>query len=268
MLLMDIPTGLHENIPSHVYHQRVLGVVNSGVLKMLTQQTPAHYLSWLKGEDQVDTKAMAFGRAFHCAVLEEDVFRQDYGLKPKVDGRTKEGKKILMDLSSSKELLDIYQWDTIHRMKDSLLCHPIAGPLFKGGTSEITSIYEGNFGLRCKARFDYWRPDLNLIVDIKTTDNASEQSFAKSITTFGYHIQAAHYTEAVDSKPTFAFIAIEKKPPYGIAVYLLDEEALDHGKELRYMAMEKLNRCLVTDTWPSYAEEVKTISLPGWAFSE
>src|SRR5690606_39705122 len=56
-------------VPAEEYHRRELGVATSGVLRMLRDRTPAHYRAWVDAQDNGDTPALVFGRAYHCRVL-------------------------------------------------------------------------------------------------------------------------------------------------------------------------------------------------------
>ena len=62
-----------------------------------------------------------------------------------------------------------------------------------------------------------------MVVDLKSTIDASARGFAKSVRTYGYAFQCAWYLEEGlqpnGEKPTeFIFLAVEKKAPYLTAV--------------------------------------------------
>ena len=67
---------------------------------------------------------------------------------------------------------------------------------------------------------------------------------------------------------TMIFIAVEKTAPYGVGVYILDEDAINEGRRLIRQAMPKYAVCLRDNIWPSYGDMVQTISLPRWAIRE
>jgi len=98
-------------------------------------------------------------------------------------------------------------WDIIH------LDHKIEASIF--AEDEET-------GLPLKARPDLWVED-HTLVDIKTTDDASPDAFARTVTTFGYHLQAAHYLTMTGAE-NFIFVAVERKAPYAVGIYRLDAE--------------------------------------------
>lgn len=104
----------------------------------------------------------------------------------------------------------------------------------------------------------------NCIVDLKTTLDASPAGFAKSVAKFRYHVQRAHYSEGFDIG-NFVFVAVEKTPPYLVAVYVLDEQAEIKGQELRDRDIQLYMDCLENDFWPGYSEDIEELSLPNWS---
>jgi len=288
--ILDYAPGIHEGVPAEVYHRKELGVVNCGALKELAK-TPAHYRAWLASEDDGDTPAKLFGRALHCAVLEPELFEATYILArehpfSRVSDRLRNAKK------PSQGTLDaIAYWDawevemggkievshddaiTLHGMQAAVFAHPIAGKLFTGGVAESTAIWtDPEHALLCKARMDYYVASRGLVIDLKSTEDASESGFARSVATYRYHVQHAHYASAFQSLGhelrAFLFVAVEKTPPYAVNVHCIDADAEARGMELRDRDMAKLNQCLQTDTWPGYEPTIHTLSLPRWAMND
>ena len=71
-----------RDVPAEVYHQRRLDVASaSGLQRML--RSPAHFREWVESpEADKETPALTFGRAFHMATLEPDVFERTYTVVP------------------------------------------------------------------------------------------------------------------------------------------------------------------------------------------
>jgi len=63
------------------------------------------------------------------------------------------------------------------------------------------------------------------------------------------------------------FVFIEKKPPYAVAVYELDEESVEKGRELYAQDLKLYKECKEWDHWPAYSSKVQTLSLPKWALN-
>lgn len=174
-------------------------------------------------------------------------------------------------VNEHRTILNPEQWKTIHAMRDALMAHPAANALLTGVPGEAEkSVYwiDATTGVLCRCRPDWWRDD-NLIVDLKTTEDASPEGFARSIAKFRYDVQDAFYTDGVQQatgkRPkAFVFIAVEKKPPYGVGVYVLDAETKDLGRAQYQHDLRVYAECVRTGEWPGYGDKIQTISLPAW----
>lgn len=108
-----------------------------------------------------------------------------------------------------------------------------------------------------------------LIVDVKSTESAAPEDFARSIYKFGYHQQGSTYIDGVTAlgvgeDPEFLMIAVEKQPPYLCEVYALEAFALDLGRARNRRALEVFKRCTETGIWPGYTDDITYLALPGW----
>lgn len=236
-------------------------------------RSPMHYHARhvARTAEVAETAAMRFGTALHTAVLEPDVYASRYVTRT-WDARTKEGKAA-RDAATARGLiaLDDDDADKIASMVASLTAHPLASRILASRTHvEHPIAWEcPTTGAACKGR-----PDAHVtidgrsaLVDVKTTEDASPASFARSIATYAYHIQAAHYLagwcEVMAPVDAFVFIAIEKSAPYAVGVYELSESTLATGDERRIDLLTRLAECRTADRWPGY--EAQTIDLPAWA---
>ena len=274
--ITDYGPGIHEGIPAEIYHRKELGVVNKGALDQLAR-TPKHYRAWLADTEQHDTPALLFGRALHALVLEPALFAREWARQPDFgDLRTKAGKERRDDWATSHRgvaTVSADDWERLQAMRDAVMGHPIAGKLFTGGVSESTAIWtDHDTGLLCKSRMDYYVAARGLVIDLKSTEDASDDGFARSVAKYRYHVQHAHYASAFQTLGhelrAFLFAAVEKSPPYAVAVHCIDADAEARGMQLRSRDMATLNRCLQTDTWPGYEPTIHTLALPRWALND
>jgi len=124
-------------------------------------------------------------------------------------------------------------------------------------------------GLLCKGRFDEIGRRAGVIVDLKTTRDASREAFSRAIYTIGYYIQAAHYIAGAKAlgidADRFGIIAVEKDPPYAVAIYEVSGAALYDGERERRKLLELYAQCEESGEWPGYPQEVVEIDLPVWA---
>jgi hypothetical protein len=114
------------------------------------------------------------------------------------------------------------------------------------------------------------RPDIlhkNMIIDLKTTSDASPRAFQNEIIKYGYHIQFAMIRDAVEILEgnrieNFINIVIETKYPYNMAIYLMEQNAVDKG-EIKYKQLcMDLKIALTTNEFKDYG--IQTIGLPSW----
>ena len=62
------------------------------------------------------------------------------------------------------------------------------------------------------------------------------------------------------------FVAIEKKPPYAVGVYTLDDLAKVEG-EMRFKEnLLTYKQALEENAWHAFSPKIETLSLPSWAF--
>jgi exodeoxyribonuclease VIII len=232
-------------------------------------RSPLHYWSRYVAENRVEpepTPAMVLGSAFHALLLERELFEASYIAAPAVDRRTKAGKAAWAELEASgKTVLSEDDLAALTGMAASVLAHPAASRLLAlPGRAEVSLFYEDPAtGLRCKARPD-WLTESGVIVDIKTTQDASPEAFRKSAYNFRYDVQAAHYTSAVLGAG-FVFIAVEKTPPYAVAVYEADDAVMRSGHARRRDNLERLADCIQRDEWPGYDSTIQPLGVPSWA---
>lgn len=260
--------GLHENIPSETYH--ALEAASASRLKTLKRS--AAHLRWsLDNPEQ--TPAMAFGEAVHCLTLQQKVFFETYMEPPECDRRTKEGKALwqaFCELSVGKKIIKTEDTNLAAAMAQAVTRHPTAGQLLASpGPVEVSGVWrDGKSGQLCKLRADKLAPEFSTIVDLKTTDDASPDGFERSILKYGYARQAAFYLHGMaqlgQAFEHFCFVCVESSPPHAVAVYRLDDEAIQVGWAECQELLERYAECVRTGRWPAYEERVQTISLPSW----
>jgi exodeoxyribonuclease VIII len=112
----------------------------------------------------------------------------------------------------------------------------------------------------------------DFVVDLKTTEDASPEEFAKSCANYRYHVQDPFYRDglaAVKRKPrAFVFIAVEKKAPHAVGVYVLRAEDVELGR-MQYRAnLNRYAECLQSGKFPAYSEKVESLALPAWYVSQ
>lgn len=225
------------------------------------------------------TKAMLIGSAFHAATLEPNSFPELFAVAPEVNARTNAGKAELEAFRAANEgksILPKEDAENVGAMAKAVLAHPMAANILRDDTGQAeTSIFHIDefTGELTKVRPDWMVEDL--LVDLKSTEDATPEAFAKSCWNYRYHVQAAFYLDTANAAigftrfHSFCFIVCEKKPPYQVAVYVADRKMVEAGRVQYRKDLEKYHQCRLDDSWPGInAGRIQEISLPGWALRQ
>jgi hypothetical protein len=227
-------------------------------------KSPAHFRANLRRE----TEALALGSLVHTLVLEPHAFSDRYLVVPKINGATKEGKAQKAALASETRI--VVNGEVMAEASacaTSIMGHRVYQQIRDAQVEHTVFWTDAETGIECKARFDVLGP---LLVDLKTTRDASPKGFQRAIATYGYHIQAAHYMAgaiANGMQPKgFLFACVETSPPYLPAGYLMGNPTLEQGERERREALLTYAKCLSEDRWPGYNDDrIEVIDLPNWA---
>lgn len=121
-------------------------------------------------------------------------------------------------------------------------------------------------GVICRAMFDNAPKSLPLLIDLKTTDDASPAAVIRAVERYGYDVQAQHYREvwhAITGEwRRFVFVFIEKSAPYQTALYELhdspgnDADWMLAAAQKTAMGRRVWGECLASGEWPGYARGV------------
>lgn len=263
--------GIYPNTPREQYEQ--VEAVNQSTLKLFSR-TPAH-ARYAMLHKPAPSAAMELGTATHAAILEPDTVFERFAVAPKCDRRTKAGKDQWTEfeaLNRGKILLKQDEWDQIAGMRGAVMEHATARELVKGkGQNELMAVAKDpDTGEVLKALMDRvtafqgW----TVVVDLKTCEDASEWAFSRDCAKYEYHIQAAFYLDVLNAIAAhdrrFWFVAIEKSPPFELAVYELDEDSLQQGRMEYRDRLAKFIECKKSGDWPGYGTGVFPLRLPEW----
>jgi PDDEXK-like domain of unknown function (DUF3799) len=286
--------GIYSDIPNNVYHSGA-GISKSGL--DLIRKSPMHFRARMDSKnDNEPTAAQAIGTAFHSLLLEPEDFARSYVVKPdnapkrptSVQRSAKKPSPETIEAiafwdqfeteNAGKIVLDNDENEQLLAMAHSVRNHPAASALLSGapGVAELSCYWnDPTTGVLCRCRPDYWRAD-GIIVDLKTTEDASPEGFAKSLVNWRYYVQAPFYLDGIAETikqsgdpqltipETFVFLVVEKKPPYAVAVYVLDRESFDLGRIEYRQDLETFAKCESENVWPGYGDAIQKVGVPQW----
>lgn len=243
------------------------GVSNS-MLRLLGEKTPLHLWCRMHSEPEQDTPAKRMGHLAHRAMLEPDTMESAFYVRPaEMNFTTREGKAWKSE-HSDLPILTAAEDSTIKSMVHAIHSHPIASKLFRLGKAEQSLFVKDEHGMLRKGRLDYLS-DGNILPDLKTCESAAIDDFEKSIFNLGYYRQAAYYLDLCElcgiEKEAFAFVCVEKEPPYAVAVYDLLDDVIAAGRRMYQRDLQVYRNCMESGNWPGYSNSIESIAIPQWA---
>lgn len=262
---MNYPSRVSGFSDSEYHRTSALG---SSDLKSILRSV-AHYE--YKKAHPVDKVAYNFGKAFHMAILEPKRFKTDVVMMPKFSGTGAVMRRDTWAIENhGKLIIKEEELEALEEMKKSVAHHKSASKLLIGGEAETSFFWDDpETGLPCKCRPDYLT---GVCLDLKSTQDASFESFQKTLLFYNYHLSAAHYLNglsAVTGKlhETFLIIAVEKEPPHLTQVFEIDFGTLEKGRELCARALLKYKNAQVHGFTHGYSDDIVPINIPPYGFS-
>jgi hypothetical protein len=265
----DIKPGIYQGIPNEAYHAGP-GISKSG-LWTVESKSPAHY----KYAEREEKSYFDFGDAAHKAILEPNEFEKKVVRGP-VDRRGNKWTDAMEITKIDKKLLLTQgDYDSVLAIRDAVHADQWVNSIITGGKPMVeASAYwiDPETGELCRCRPDLYRPDLGIVVDVKTgAENcAHPDKFARAAINYGYHAQEAFYTDGMHAcgQPVngFAFLVWEKKAPYVRAVYELPPSIVDEGRAVMRKALGTYSECRKANHWPAYNEGVTELPIKKWAY--
>lgn len=259
------------------------GISNSD-LKHL-KKSIAHYLHYKQQppEERETTTAQALGIAGHTLLFEPETFEEKFLVTPSDNWRLKENTEA-RDSAEKQGKLGIKPSELAdsQEMVSAIKEHPIAGKMIElTGNYEVesTSLFKYSPGedippFDMRVRFDYINHDKAYFLDLKTIEDCSTtHKVINSIMNYEYYRQMGLYSlAAYISYNKFyegRIIFAEKKAPYGIKVFKLDDSLFQYAlKEINELLQKLWEYEQNKDMWTGYPLEFETAYLPNYLMSE
>jgi hypothetical protein len=270
------PPQIVDGLSAEEYHADTTSISSSGLRALLAPGCPAQF-HYDRHHPQAPKREFDLGHAAHKLVLGEgeEIVVTEYD-----DWRTKAAREERDAIRATGAVpLLFHEGEQVQAMADAIRQHPQAGPLFAPGNGiPERSIYwtHRDTGVRVRVRPDWLmvRPDVTLVVDLKTAADASPDGFSKSIESYSYHQQGALYLDGVEAAglapegARFLFVVQSKKAPYLVTVRELKDQDQDIGRGRNEVALRIYRDCIANDEWPDWTgpvTEIPQIGMPSWA---
>jgi exodeoxyribonuclease VIII len=253
------------------YH-RGPGYSSSDICNLL--RSPAHYRAAKAYPKR--TPAMELGTQIHEFMLQPERFHARYLVEPEITGPKNrnpwkadwEAFKARCE-AEGKAPMDRQTFAVIEGVAGAVCDHPSGAAMLETSVRELAAyVQDPDTGLVRKAKADLALPWG--LADLKTTDDARQGSFIRTVRAFHYHTKAAWYLDVFNALlpdtplDAFVWIAAEKAPPYGIACYAASPAMLESGRKTYQKALDVLSNCIETNVWPCYEGEILPLEFPDY----
>lgn len=210
-----------------------------------------------KKEKSEKERHFIIGSALHELILEPEMFKTNYVVSPKFDMRTNVGKTAFADFQSQaegKQILNIDEYEMIVRMAENAIANKTFKELIVDSYRELSCYtIDEKTGLNLRMRPDSFSKNKNTITDIKSCQQSNYKSFKGDIYKYGYSISTAFYLDFL-KRENYVFCAIEKQAPYQTALYMLDDDMIEYGRQQYRMALDLIKWSIENEFWAEYNE--------------
>jgi hypothetical protein len=265
---------IRDNLTAEEYHADKTSISSTGLRALLDPGCPAQF-KYDRDNPPAPKREFDLGNALHAAVLGSghditEIKHPNYKTAAAQAAR---------DLAYDEGTIPLLpkEKEQIDAMADAIRRHKDAGPLLAPGVGvaerSIFWTHKGT-GVRVRVRPDWLilRPDMAVIVDLKTTTDASPTACSKAIANYAYHQQGALYVDGVYAAydppdVRFFFVFQSKRAPYLVTVRELKDQDQDIGRARNEKALRIYADCERTGEWPDWTGPVDTIpqiGMPAW----
>lgn len=231
------------------------------------------------------TLALRLGRLNHLCTLERDLFEESAVVWPGGMTRPKSGEprptmnknsldfkefKAEQELVPGRVVVDQSDIDLCERIRIAILTHPTASQYLSETRNELSIYWKHRFGIGCKSRIDAL--GATRILDLKFLRDLRPHKVNRAIIEYHYDSQAAYYSDAVfaltGERRPYYIIAAEKKQPFDVVVFEMDDEVLRLGRSKYERWMTSYIKCIESGIWPGISDTPVKVEIPQWHYEE
>jgi len=242
------------------------------------RKSMGHMRAAVLGELPKSTPALRFGRLFHGAVLEPDIFANKAVVWRGGRRGTKAYEAFLMENGGDEEwVLDQDEFSALLRMGTSVHANTEAHRLIEGTTHEVTLSWTDKLYGAAKCRMDGYHDGIGLLEVKSAADVGARRAdgrydgtrFFSAFARMGYDLQLGWYAEglAAHGMPVsnVSLIAVEKSSPYSVVVLDVPGHIVESGRKEAVELARAYRCCEAAGHWPGVAEGRQVLELPEWA---
>ena len=243
---------------------------NSEVSKSLLWEFDKSPNKWFHLSEKESTNAMNLGTLIHSAILTPNTPLADIAsISPYADFRTKAAQEWRDD---QREMGRMITTDADIRAAsgcEQVFAEDYAQKFGVGYKSEV-AVFAEIGTIKIKGMIDLVPDGLDCLVDLKTTAKVgSTHDILRTITSFGYHWQAALYLDlwnaaTGENRDRFIFCFIETSEPYETAWIELSPDFIELGRAGYMNALSKWQACCATGIFPRQHEGITVLQKPAY----
>ena len=270
--------GIHE-IKATEYHADPAPEpsLSNSLAKILLNKSPLH--AWCAHPrlnpdyKHFDDDKFDIGTAAHAMLLEGDNTKICVVDAP--DWRTKAAQTARDEARSNGLTPILAKHDTaIKRMvtaaKTFIDTTEFEGIFQNGKPEQVLLWQEDDIWLR--SMLDWLTTDRTVILDYKTTEDASPEVFSRQIARMGYDMQAAFYTRGLMAlglpEPRFIFLAQETSYPHACSLHTLTPALMEIANAKVQAAVDLWTDCIASGKWPAYTSRLCWAEPAAWQIAE
>jgi hypothetical protein len=216
-----------------------------------------YFKKYLEVKKEETERHFPIGSAIHEMILEPQQFNKNYIVFPKIDKRTKEGKKQyeeFVQYAQGKTILFDDEMEMVRMMAEQSTENHTLVELLKDSYRELSCYTtDEKTGLKIKVRPDIICNNKSTIVDIKSCMDSSYYKFKRNILDYQYQVSASFYMDFLN-RDNYVFCAIEKQIPYQTSLYCVDDDMIDYGRKTYRTALDLMKWSYDNNYWCDYTE--------------
>ena len=276
---MKITPGIYYDMTNEAYHST--DAISASFIKsaVATSLFQARF-----GKSDINKLVAQIGTATHSEVLEPE--KNNVVLSQEETRRTKAYKEQEAACEKAgKVLLTQKDYDLVQGMAHGVKVEddnsktitigglrndPACAKLLtaKDRICEASIFVKHESGLMLKCRPDIFSKKLMIMGDVKTTQDASPAGFNREIWKRLYYLQASYYMLVAEMAGIeinhFAFLAVQKTYPYLAHYHIIDNAAIEYGKQRVYRMLVDLFHAKQRGEYPTNWGEYTMHPLPDY----
>lgn len=291
--------GIYRDIDIDDYHADKSWISSTGLRR--AKKTLLEYKLYLDGGfDDVDKPCFSFGNAVELYLIDKAGFKKNVAIakdsewlaealegnpdskNPRLLKSYQDNKKAFETLNANKYIIrdtGDESFETIKLLAERCMQNEWISTLLSNIEYQ-NSLYwiDKGTGLQMKTRPDVAQLKNNVIINIKTTLDASPEKFVKDLVNHDYPLQACIEIAGVEATGLMPFVdkyfwlVLEKNPPYDAVLYQFDDDDRKLVTEDYHYQLSKIKRAVDENRYPGYGERadnrfgIITAKLPSWYF--